>query len=72
MYLSKFPLSLVEEVKKCYPDVECKILVNELKTFYKTEEMHKCGMVKILAEMEKSNLVKSFTEIATLKVCFQL
>ena len=28
--------------------------------------MHKCGMIKILAEMEENNLVKSFTEIAKL------
>ena len=28
--------------------------------------MHKCGMVKILAEIEENNLVKSFTEIAKL------
>ena len=28
--------------------------------------MHKCGIIKILAEMEKNNLLKSFTEIAKL------
>ena len=66
VYLSRFPSNLIEEVEKYYPDVECKILVNELKTFYKREEMHKCGMVKILAEMEENNLVTSFTEIAKL------
>ena len=57
---------MIEEVKKYYPVVECKILVNELKFFYNRGEMHKCGMVKILAEMKENNLVKSFTEIAKL------
>ena len=33
VYLSRFPSNLIEEVEKYYPDVECKILVNELKTF---------------------------------------
>ena len=28
--------------------------------------MHKCGLIKILADMEENNLVKSFTEIAKL------
>ena len=52
LYLSRFPSNLIKEVEKYYPDVECKILVNELKTFYIREEVHKCGIVKILAEIE--------------------
>ena len=65
-YLSKFPCDVIEEVKTYYPDVECKSLINELKTFYRRQEMHKCDLVKILAEMEENNLVESFTEIAKL------
>ena len=66
MYLSKFTCDLLEEVKTYYPDVECKSLINELKTFYRRHEMHKCGLVKLLADMEENNLVESFTEIAKL------
>ena len=65
-YISTFPSNLVEEVKTYYPEVESKTLVNELNTFYKRKEMHKCGLVKILADLKENNLDKSFTEITKL------
>ena len=63
-YLSLFPSALIEDVKKYYPDVNCKYLVSELKTFYQRKEMHKGGLVKNLIYLEENNLIGTFSEIA--------
>ena len=63
-YLSLFPSALIEDVKKYYPDVNCKYLVSELKTFYQRKEMHKGGLVNNLIYLEENNLIGTFSEIA--------
>ena len=49
-----------------YPDVECKYLQNELKTFFQRKEMHKSGLVKTLLYLEENNLISTFSEISKL------
>ena len=66
VFLSCFPLDLIQVVENHYPVVDCKHLKNELKIFYRRKEMHKGGLVKILLYLEENNLRKTFNEITKL------